>query len=70
MSELTIQVSVSIKTDDRYCDEACPYFRASPSIALPAWCVLFGRPCEHCLGGGPLRCAECLEAEKKAGEEK
>ena len=70
MSTLDIRVTVTIKTDDRYCDENCHYHKPAPSIAFPAWCRLFGRPCEHCLGGGPLRCPECEAAEKATKKKK
>lgn len=62
---MIITVCVEIKPEDRYCDEACFYFKPAPSISMPSFCRLFGRPCEHCLGGGPLRCEACLAAEKE-----
>lgn len=68
--KLNITVSADIVVDDKYCDEACHYHKPAPSISIPAWCRLFGRPCEHCLGGGPLRCEACLEAEKQTREVK
>lgn len=54
-----IKVEVEIKTDGKYCDEACEYYDWD-------WdkCSLFHYDLEKCLGGGPLRCKKCLATEE------
>lgn len=57
-----IPVSVEIGTDGRYC-HLCRWMEQ-----CPPGCRLFNMRIKHCLGGGPLRCGECMEAEKSAKE--
>lgn len=75
MSAIKITVPVTIQTDDKYCDEWCMQLRgvretisftAMRRLVLgPYRCALFDAPIERCLGGGPLRCPSCLQAEKE-----
>ena len=51
-----------IKTDGKWCDTKCFYLTAG----VDAWfCKKFERIIRFCLGGGPLRCAECLKGDKQ-----
>ena len=64
MSAQKINVSVEIGTDDHYCHK-CRWLEI-----CPPGCRIFRKNLQRCLGGGSLRCAECLEAEQKTKEEK
>lgn len=78
MSTIKVSVPVTIVTDDKYCDEWCMHLRGEREtisytdmrrlVLGPYRCALFDAPIERCLGGGPLRCAACLEAEKQTKE--
>lgn len=58
MSTFKIFVQVEISVDAQYCH------KCSHMENCPPGCRLFKAPLRLCLGGGPLRCEECLEAEK------
>lgn len=59
MSRLTILIPVKIVTEGKYCDALCPQL-----IAYKPCCLAFEKQLDTCLGGGPLRCAACIEAER------
>ena len=65
MNKLTVLVPTKIITEEKYCDVMCPQL-----VAYKPCCLAFEKQLDTCLGGGPLRCEDCLEAEKKAGEAK
>lgn len=72
MSTIKITVPATIVTDEKYCGtiDKCP------QLTLPETrtrfnqheCRAFEKELEVCLGGGPLRCAACLEAGQRAKE--
>ncbi len=73
--EISIKAPVEIVTDVKYCDKDCAYFETgghykSHSCRWPSMCNLFMLELDNCLGGGPLRCQACLEAEKQNQEGK
>ena len=59
MTEKTINVPARIVTDEQYCGEECQYLRSARGF-----CQLFQADLGRCLGGGPLRCNDCLACEK------
>ena len=61
---MKVAVTTDIEVEGRYCAASCRHLRG----ARPTECALWSQKLERCLGGGPLRCAECLEAEKKSQE--
>jgi heme oxygenase len=54
----TITIRIKIAADDKYCHH-CRWLEA-----CPPGCRLLSHNLYRCLGGGILRCKECLEAEK------
>ena len=72
MSKISVVVMMhtDICADGKYCEtsqpERCGY------LEYPAYakirCDLFDKNLKSCLGGGPLRCEGCIEAERKAKE--
>jgi len=71
MTTLTITVETEIKTEDgKYCatdPRSCGYLRYAGCGEYR--CDLFNRILNRCLGGGPLRCKECVEAERESKED-
>lgn len=61
MKQQKITVNVEIATDEQYCDDECDYVRVGVGFAR---CQLFQATLQKFLGGGPLRCNDCLAAEK------
>lgn len=61
---MRVIVTTDIEVEDKYCAMTCRHLRG----ARPAECALWPQKLERCLGGGPLRCAECLIAEKESRE--
>ena len=58
MTEKTINVPAVIVADEKYCGEDCKYLRGARGF-----CQLFQADLSRCLGGGPLRCNDCLASE-------
>ena len=59
MTEKIITVPARIVTDEQYCGEECQYLRGARGF-----CQLFQADLSRCLGGGPLRCNDCLASER------
>ena len=64
---VTVEMKTDISTDGKYCDttqlEMCAHL--SNAFSERPRCDLFNKALKTCLGGGPLRCDDCLEAERK-----
>ena len=66
---ITISIRTEISTEDKYCGcdasqlELCAHL--GKAFSDKPHCHLFGKALRTCLGGGPLRCDDCLEAERK-----
>ena len=54
--------------DAKYCGDICFHLDVRFKGHDGVFCNLFEKPLRRCLGGGPLRCAACIEAERKAKE--
>lgn len=71
--EQEVNVKLKIITDGKYCGidyetGHCDFFPPG-EVGLTS-CILFRwQPLERCLGGGPLRCAECVAATNGIQEE-
>lgn len=76
MTNITVHAPVVISVDEKYCETQCMQLRGSHesvdfdtmhrALSAPYFCGLFAKLINTCLGGGPLRCAACLEAEARA----
>jgi hypothetical protein len=66
MDKVKILVQVEVSADPRYC-ERCDW-----KENCPPGCRFFKTALRLCLGGGVLRCEECLQAESdtKGGKQK
>lgn len=67
---MEVTVITNVESEGKYCATSCRHLRGARQSA----CSLHGKDLERCLGGGPLRCAECIaaavlsEANRIAGE--
>jgi len=72
MSKVSVKITMKtdISTDGKYCDttrlEMCAYIHSA--FSERPRCDLFNKALKTCLGGGPLRCDDCLEAERHTKE--
>ena len=68
---VTVTRTAEISTDGNYraCTEKeyCQHLHGVFSVPV-ARCELFKKKLQRCLGGGPLRCVECLEAQRDTKE--
>ena len=81
MTKITVTIQAEIIPEDaKYCDGQCFYLDGQEKVidfdpphqrvVGPFECSLFRVAIGRCLGGGPIRCAACLEAEKNTKETK
>jgi hypothetical protein len=68
--EQEVNVKLKIITDGKYCGDRCRWYEYHiPGRCNPRWCRLYSASIEECLGGGPLRRAECVAATNGIQEE-
>ena len=59
-NSMKVTVTTDIEVEGKYCAASCRHLRG----ARPAECALWPRMLNRCLGGGPLRCSECLAVKQ------